>query len=310
MSARSPRSALPRARHRGAALLLVLVALVLGVAAATVAAQALATRAMAERVRSDSQLAEEGVNAALAPVEEWLRTKSAQVVLAPDEAMPCVAILDHLVAVDNGSVRVRATAYDERGMLPWRLARESHALSGWLPSDVRSRVMATVAPKDVQAGMDIVAREAAGERRRFPSHAVRETVAFGGAKIAATTKPESTDASIAIGALVATHGDADVALNVNTVPIELLRRADLLAQRDLADVVAESRAQKRKFSAIPPVPRDGDDAASRSPRLVAESDLWAVRIDASSGNASSAWWIVWRRTDCGWGIVQRIRITE
>lgn len=304
MSARVPTAMRTR---RGAALRLVLVALVLGVAAATVAAQALSTRLLAERTREGARIAERAVDAALVPVEEWLRTGSARVVLPPDAESPAVAVLDHAIALDGRTVRVRATAFDERGMLAWGLARGSGALAGALPSDVRSRLAAADLRKGEQAGLDLIAKDAS--RARFPPQLGSAALSFGGAT-SDRARTDATDA-VAIGALVATHGDDDPAINVNTAPLELLRRADRLAQRDVADAVAQARAGGRRFDAIPPAPgRDGNDPASAGPRLVAESDLWAVRVDANAGGASSAWWTVWRRGERGWSVAQRIRITE
>lgn len=322
---RSPRP--HRSRRRGIALLLVLVAVVLGLTAATIAAQVAVTATVTRRL--DRNLLEaDDVAASLAPrIERWLVAESQRAVVPPDGEMPAIGVADETVDLGDGKgMRVRVTAFDQHGMVPWGEALAGGPMSGLLsPGAIEAVRLAprTAADAPVPPGLDLL--DGSGPRAVWPAHAPLQagsvTRRFGG--VAGMSQSSDTDASDdgslarhAIGTLVATHVPGQrTAINVNTAPRELVAMAEALTGRSVWSVVEEARRQGKPasvgaFSNVgSPDLASSDAEAASLPTFIASSDVWSFRVDVTIDRAQSSWWLTYARSDRGWNLRQRLRIT-
>jgi len=343
------RAALSRgAPRRGVALLLVLAAVLVGLAAATVAAQAATAASLARRAERDRQIADDAARSLARAAEDWLARSADRVALAPDAVLPAVEVLAEEVVLEASSVEVssleassveassvegtaardgassllvRIVAFDQRGMVPWREAREARGLATTLPPEVVRAVRDAATPSLQPMGLDLIGAHGVdgGEGRASP--AIRVWPGASG------DRPERGDA--AIGALVATHAVDEIVVNVHTAPEPLVRAAEAITGRAVWDAVVEARLVGRASGAFG-VASGGNAAAAagadtpaeavgeavgeaigeRSIRFVGVSDLWSFRIDVRFGAARSAWWLTYARTSGSWRLVQQLRITE
>ena len=333
------RAALSRgAPRRGVALLLVLAAVLVGLAAATVAAQAATVASLARRAERDRQIADDAARSLARAAEDWLARSADRVALAPDAVLPAVEVLAEEVVLEASSLEassvegtaaqdgassllVRIVAFDQRGMVPWREAREARGLATTLPPEVVRAVRDAATPSLQPMGLDLIGAHGVdgGEGRASP--AIRVWPRTSG------DRPERGDA--AIGALVATHAVDEIVVNVHTAPEPLVRAAEAITGRGVWDAVVEARLVGRASGAFG-VASGGNAAAAagadtpaeavgeavgeaigeRSIRFVGVSDLWSFRVDARFGAARSAWWLTYARTSGSWRLVQQLRITE
>lgn len=341
------------APRRGVALLLVLAAVLVGLAAATVAAQAATAASLARRAERDRQIADDAARSLARAAEDWLARSADRVALAPDAVLPAVEVLAEEVVLEASSVEVssleassveassveassvegpaardgassllvRIVAFDQRGMVPWREAREARGLATTLPPEVVRAVRDAATPSLQPMGLDLIGAHGVdgGEGRASP--AIRVWPGASG------DRPERGDA--AIGALVATHAVDEIVVNVHTAPEPLVRAAEAITGRAVWDAVVEARLVGRASGAFG-VASVGDTAVAagadtpseavgealgeaigeRSIRFVGASDLWSFRVDARFGAARSAWWLTYARTSGSWRLVQQLRITE
>lgn len=305
--------------RRSVALLLVVAALaIVAVGAASLAALAATAKAAASLDRSEA-LAAELLLAVQAPIDHWLSHEASKAVVPPEPpeppqapdaseppeppeppevAMPAVVIVDESWMIEGVEVTLRATAFDQLGMVPWSHARGGSTLRLVLPDDVLAAVARADGAPGAPPGLDLVV--ATSDRQVFP------------------VGPGSA-APPGLGALVATHGSAPARINVNTAPPALLEQAFRAAGRGGVDAVLANRARGRP-APVPPPRQSGagarpaaDDPAAEAWRveLVGSSDAWAFRIDVRVGRLRRSWWEVHRPGSEGkWECVQRLVVLE
>jgi hypothetical protein len=316
-----------RPARRGIALLFVLVAVVLGLSAATIAAQVAVTATVTRRLDRNVREADD-VAASLAPrIVRWLVTESQRAVVPPDDKMPAIGITDETVDLGDGKgMRVRVTAFDQHGMVPWGEALAGGPMSGHLsPGTIEAIRLAprTAGDAPVPPGLDLL--DGVGSRAVWPAHAPLEsgsvTRRFSGvAGMSDSDDTASADdgprARHAIATLVATHVPGQrAAINVNTAPRELVAMAEALTGRSVWSVVEEARRQGKPASVGAfanvgsPEPASSDVEAASLPTFIASSDVWSFRVDVTIDRARSAWWLTYVRSDRGWTLRQRLRIT-
>lgn len=316
-----------RPARRGIALLFVLVAIVLGLTAATIAAQVAVTATVTRRL--DRNLLEtDDVAASLAPrIERWLVAESQRAVVPPDGEMPAIGIADETVDLGDGKeMGVRVTAFDQHGMVPWGEVLTGGPMSGHLsPGTVEAIRLAprTAGDASVPPGLDLL--EGSGSRAVWPAHATLESGSVTRRFSGVVGMPDSSgtdsfdDGSLArhaIGTLVATHVPGQrAAINVNTAPRELIAMAEALTGRSVWSVVEEARRQGKPasvgaFASVGSTYLGSPDAEADSlPTFIASSDVWSFRVDVTIDRARSAWWLTYMRSDRGWTLRQRLRIT-
>ena len=273
-----------RSRH-GIALLLVLATLVLAVtAAAGLARVATAARLHAESARR-AAAADALLDAAEAPILDWLHRHAGRTVLPPEVASPRVAVLDDAVEFAERQNRITITAFDQCGMAPpsWRGAM--------IPADILDALERAGEAFTEHPGLDLLA----GDRPTFPG---------------AQEGPVP-----AVGELLATHNPPrrgqPPAVNVNTAPIPLLEA--VYAARGLGglEAVLEARAAGRVASpGALTAPHDDALLEDNIPLPVAMSGAWAFRIDCVAEGLRRSWWCVYADTGSNWERVQRLAVDE
>src|SRR5688572_7075395 len=116
-------------KPRGAALLIVLAALVLAVSASASIARLASTAKLRRQFDDRSQRADELLHAVEAPIAHWLRTQSAAVVLPIDSETPAVEVLHHrLPRHGNDELVLQIWAFDQCGMAAISIARSGSPL--------------------------------------------------------------------------------------------------------------------------------------------------------------------------------------
>ncbi len=281
-------SAADRACRRGGALLLVLAALVL-VTTASVSLLRLAVTAQAAEVAGrESRIADDLLCAAEAPILDWLSTQAGDVVLAPDVAVPQVAVLEQSWSVDDVECGLQITAWDQCGMVPVDLARSGSPLRLSLPEEVRRALDGVNLQSAAPAGLDL-----------FLGQPVDEQVAVFPAP------DDAAPETVALGALVATHNPN--VINVNTAPPHVLEAALGVTGRGGLEAILAARAQGTAFS-LSGLPTAGRPS-ERSLRLAAASTAWGLRIDTRVGVVRRSWWAAYVGSgSAGWECVQRLAI--
>jgi hypothetical protein len=301
-------------------MLLVLVALVLGLTAATIAAQVAVTATLTRKLDRAQEVADDAANGTLARIERWLATESDRAVAPVTATAPAIGVIDETVPVEAGtSMTVRITAYDQCGMVPWAEVGSLGRLATALPSDVREAI-AGAGQGETVPGLDLIAIPSAGEgegpsRPVWPQHAaITSPNAIRHYGEAAEASPmldasEETEGPESIGSLVATHCSGRPAINVNTAPRELIGFVENLTQRSVWQVVEERRAAGKPASIAGITSSAGgaqDDEGM--PTFVSTSDTWSFRVDVTYGSVRSSWWLTYTRSDRGWLLRQRLRV--
>jgi hypothetical protein len=305
-----------RPTHRGVALLLTLVTLVI-VATALGTLMRLATMdALATETRSRRAHAGSVLRGAEAPIIDWLVHESHRTVLPPEAATPAVAILNDAWIAGSEHVRLRITAFDQRGLPSRPMLIAGSPMRQAIPADV----VASLDAVDVEAwrqgpGLDLLC----GRASPYPVHPPETSSTFGDAKPEAVTKPPERTSFRPIGACIATHNPAPsegasrrrrrspAAINVSTAPIEVVEHALRMAGRGGLEMIIDARARGEK-PAISGEPIG--EPHPGSPVIVAVSDVWAFRVDASVGGVTRARWLVYARRDAGWKLLQLLEIEQ
>jgi hypothetical protein len=322
--------------RRGAALLIVLAALMITLTATTILVSAAADAHLRRRLADAERLAGDLLDAADGPLQHWLAQESSKVALLPDAAEPAVSVLHDRWMIgserfgNQTEVELTITAFDQCGMVPMQLARSGSPLRLSLLVDVLARLDAAELPAvsdPVALGLDLFPPAWTNEQGAvvavFPAALLVPPRLFGDAP----SRDDDLTASnpqpphLAIGASVATHNHDPVRINVNTAPMPLVEAAMRLAGRGGIEQVIAART-KRESAAI-----TGTQAVQRSTtgnresgvEIVTRSDCWAFRIDVHVGNLlRRSWWAIYapgpddpstsRRET--WRCVQRLPITE
>lgn len=324
------RRTLQRRNRRGAALLIVLAALMLVTVAATIVAQTAGATVARRDADRALVIADDLADAALAPIRAWLAQVSPTCALPADADSPMFSILDvelpsidaagladslalsQIGSEDSGARRLRITAWDQRGMVPWNIAARRSGLATILPADVRDLVASTRIPANAPLGLDLV--PASGARAILPSASAAAATGVDAPQSASARQPRSRMRP-ALGELVATHGvppggnaaTSTLFLNVNTAPRALLEAAAEAAQTTLPDALWQRRSTGKPYQGA--LPNKGSAGASEPIAFTTTSDCWSIRIDASVGHTRRSWWLVMQRSDRGeWVVAQRFPI--
>ena len=277
--------------HRGIALLLVLVALVLSVTAAAGLARVAATARLRHNAEASTHLTRDLLEASEAPILDWLQRHAGRLVLPPEAVSPRFSILDDAVTLRGLPCRITITAFDQCGMAP--AAPADGCLSATLPGDAQ-RLLARAGDEwNEHPGLDLLTAVRSGTASVFPEHGATDR--------------------IAVGECLATHNpsrrDRPATLNVNTAPFDLVAAVYAASDRGGTDAIVDARAQGRVVSpGAPRAPRTRESRPSVIP--VSMSTAWAFRIDCYAGKIRESWWCVYVDTGSNWERVQRLAITD
>lgn len=281
--------------RRGAALLLVLAALILVTTAVAGVVRLTAVSGATENVHRSVTLADALFESATAPIENWLETESSQTVLSPDVEAPALEVLHDEWEIDGKHWEIRITAWDQCGMVPLKLARRGSPLRLTVPPEIRQVIDGRNATESKHPGLDqFVATSDGRGVRVFPE--------------------VSSDSGRAVGARVATHNEDPFRININTAPMILVEAALRRAGRGGVEAIRAARA-KGAQATIGAAGTRGD-AGDRALRLVGTSDLWSFRIDIVVHGVHRSWWSVYERGKKvskpvhPWACIQRLLITE
>jgi len=322
-------------RTRGVALLIVLATLVLALSASVTLVRVASTARLRQQVQDrvaavDSLLeAAEGVEG---PIQHWLVHDAGKIVLPIASNSPEVTVLNDgwLDAHSGDRYELRITAFDQLGMVPWRLVRSGSPLRLTLPAEilhVLDQELGDLEAEHRLPGLDQLAIQDQHAICRFPASVEGDAMSFGDAAEASNESWEEWHSSLpAIGGVLATHPSADAlvpaVINVNTAPIPLIEAAMRMAGREGLEVITAARERGELAPAPAPAPRPQAGASSQhdinsATRFVGVSDCWAFRIDCRVGPLRRSWWVVYQpsahRSSSPakpWKCVQRLAITE
>lgn len=308
--------------RRGAALLIVLAALILTVTASVSLARLASTTKMQRKLDRAAILADDLLRATEAPILTWLESESAQVVLPPEAESPRIGVLHDTWSNGNLAYELVITAWDQCGMVPIQLARSGSPLRVALPADVRRALDQVKIKPDEPPGLDLfLARVIStnGDMSVFPRSLQTQPLVFKD-PFAPSAAPPSVDddpsqvdppaASTlpAVGAFVATHSGGEGRINVNTAPPDVVRHALRAAGRGGLELVLAARAEGRS---IPLGDLSVSSSSSRAaPQIVGSSLAWSVRIDVQVGPLRRSWWAVYVKSRSTWECVQRLAIAQ
>lgn len=305
---------LPRqSRRRGAALLIVLAALILvATASATLVRLASSVKLSGDFnvriVRADDLL-----GAVDQPIQHWLKTRSQEIVLPIDSKQPSVDVLNDLIKEGTEQVTIRIRAFDQCGMAPIELARSGSPIRLALPESIAARLDALVLSPNQKPGLDLFAEDSDDQTRIFPDPSEATPTVHSSepdAHVNAANHTNTTESRLAVGAWVATHSPG--LINVNTAPMELVEAAIKSAVGGDLEQVRDARS-KGQLAAAPSLSASVDSRESVQIRLTSVSPCWSFRIDIEVGPLRRSWWAVYMARQGGgseWECVQRLAITE
>ena len=304
--------------RRGAALLIVLAALILTVTASASLAGLASTLKMQRKLDRAAIGADDLLRAAEAPIIAWLESESAQVVLPPEVEAPRIDVLHDTWLDGTLSYELELTAWDQYGMVPINLARSGSPLRQALPTVIRRAFDQVQTKPNEPPGLDLF-RDTVGatdnEMRVFPRADSTQPIVFADA-LSSTSRedidprqPPAQDqpTPLAIGAIVSTHSGGGGRININTAPPELLEQAFRGAGRGGLELVLAARAEGRSVS-LGDLPTSS--SSSTTPQIVGTSSAWSFRIDIRVGPLRRSWWAVYVKSRSTWECVQRLAIAE
>lgn len=313
---RRERSKPIRRRRRGVALLIVLAALVLVLSATAVLVRAASAAKLNQKIDVSTRIADDLLEAADAPIVDWLTTQAASVVIDPAHPSPQVQILDHRWRMAEHDCELAITAWDQLGMAPIQLARSGSPMRLALPPEALQQLDQLELAPDSKPGLDLL-------EDAFPQPRRSKAVVFGySAPVESSTPANLQSNALAasatrLGELVATHNRDPVRINANTAPIELLEAAFRASGRGGIESIVQSRRQGKPASlaAAAANSRAIDDPGHSRLELVSASNLWSFRIDIGIGPVRRSWWATYapartRGGQGGWECIQRLAITR
>ena len=305
--------------RRGAALLIVLAALILTVTASVSLARLASTLKMQRKLDRAAILADDLLRATEAPILTWLESESAQVVLPPEVETPQIGVLHDAWSDGKRAYELDITAWDQCGMVPIQLARSGSPLRLALPADVRRALDRVKIKPNEPPGLDLFLANldaTDNEISVFPRAYSTEPLVFVDAlnptdREDGDPQQPSTKAQplpVAVGAFVATHSGGGGRINVNTAPSDVVKHALRAAGRGGLALVLAARAEGRS------VPLADLPASSNSirtaPQIVGSSLSWSFRIDVRVGPLRRSWWTIYVKARSTWKCVQRLAIAE
>lgn len=304
--------------HRGFALIVVLVAIVVCAAGAVALVRVRTTHALADSVERRTEVADDVVRGLERFMAAWLASDADSVVLPPDATVAALVVLNDNWAAD-ATVRARIVAFDQMGMVPWT---ES---AGSLLASVEDSVRAARRRADSLSpiGLDVLPIEPTGDGvDAYPSALASPAIQFGSdapqpapalseGPTVEKLPPEIPDlVRPAVGARFATHGASTATFNLNTTPRDLLERAMHRAGRGGLDVVLKARESGTLSVGEGTASSSGGQRArTGGVRFVGASDAWAFLVEVSVDELTRRWWIVWvREPGQSWRLQQRLEV--
>ncbi|MEL6396627.1 MAG: hypothetical protein AAFQ71_11590 [Planctomycetota bacterium] len=295
------------ATRRGAAMLLVLVALIVGVTAAATIARVSATRVLG-RADHDRVEGAGGLLRAVKPaVAAWLEEESGRAI--DDPSGDGIAVLDDRIALDGSVVEIRVSVFDRRAAVPKEMVARPE-IAAALPPEI---LLALEPDRSAAAWLGPIAE--------FPGCVAGEppSVYSRSVQTASTSDSSHDNRELALRRFVsltepqveseAIDGNsAPVVLNLNprTVPIALLEGLLPPSEREIAADIDASRREVGPDDESPVVPTATVPLSSDlTLRLESGSDRWAFRIDLAIDGVRRSWWEVHQRTEAGWRLEVR-----
>jgi len=258
-------------------LLIVMATLVLISAAAAICISASATIQAARRIQTCAMESDDLSRACDRPIQNWLETKSAKVVLPSTAARPCVEVLHDEWSAHGQQYEVAITAFDQCGMAPIGIARSGSPLRSSLPSEVLRRLDAVSITADFVAGLDLFVDLLDEHRESSP--------------FPCSTVADKSAMASCLGAMIATHNRDPVRINVNTAPIELVQAALAMSGRGgIQQIIAARDQGKQAFAAGGSMDAQSSKFALQ---LVSASTIWSFRVDIRVGPVLRSWWEIY-----------------
>ena len=305
--------------RRGAALLIVLAALILTVTASVSLARLASTTKMQRKLDRAAIVADDFLRATEAPIIAWLENESAQVVLPPEVESPRIGVLHDTWSDGKITYELYITAWDQCGMVPIQLARSGSPLRLALPSDVRRALDQVKINPNEPPGLDLflAAVDATDDELKvFPCSDSTEPLVFVDALNPASREyvnPQQRSSKaqpipLAVGAFIATHSGGGGRININTAPPDVVKHALRAAGRGGLALVLAARAEGRS---VPLGDLPSSSSSNRAaPQIVGSSLAWSFRIDVQVGPLRRSWWAVYVKARSTWECVQRLAITQ
>jgi hypothetical protein len=286
--------------RRAAALLIVLATLIVVATATTLLASSASSLVTRARVDDSTLLADDLLQAAEHPIQDWLATKSAKVALPPDALSPQMEVLHDRVNIGGVDCELQISAWDQCGMIPIALVRNGSPLRQLLDANILEQVDALqMNDSNAPVGLDCFVNPKTSDGQIAPSAyptaaADSDALIFGIHESPAPVRPNiSRSSNNALGALIATHNAEPSRINVNTAPLPLVESALRLAGRGGLDQIIESRRQGKLASVAGQASANGSVDPQLVPQLDSKSDRWSFRIDARVGTVRKSWWAVY-----------------
>ncbi|MCC7389643.1 MAG: hypothetical protein IT431_12840 [Phycisphaerales bacterium] len=278
----------PRTRA-GIAMLLVLATLVLATGAVVALTRIATDTRLASADLPRRATADRLLDAAEAPIQDWLQRHAGRVVLPPDSVSPRFTVLDDSFPLAQQPARLVITAFDQCAMPP--TVPRSPRTDQHLPDAVRQALGRLGRVYADSPGLDLL-----------------------GASTARPVFPRPEPGQLALGEQAATHNPprpgARAAVNINTAPLALIE--SVYAARGLGgiDAIIESRTAGRIASPGAARATNTDKPDDYAPLPVAMSTAWAFRIDCHAGGLTRSWWDIYADSGSNWERVQRVAIRE
>jgi len=283
-----------KATETGVALLLVLAAVMLLSVTTLSFYRFSVSLHLVETADRDTEMAQDLVDAAEAPIEQWLRKRSDAVVLPPDAPTPRVVVLQERWRLVGRPFVLEIVAYDQEGMVSLEAAKGGSPLWAVLSEEVRRAIERARWSEGATLGLDLFA-VGAGLDSGLSPYPVADS-------------PGDRSSQAPLGALVATHNDAPGSLNVHTAPFAMLDAVFRGQGRGGLELILDARLQGVPVDAVPPRAETSKEDAF--PRLTLQSTTWAFRTDVGVGAVRISYWSIFRfQGDAGWARVQRLQIT-
>ncbi|MCH8825275.1 MAG: hypothetical protein IH984_17400 [Planctomycetes bacterium] len=301
--------------RRGAALLVVLAALILVMTSSVSLVNIASTNKIHRQLDQSAKQADDLLTASNDAIISWLNQEADQVVLPPEILEPCVDVLHDAWTINDTNYQLRITAWDQCGMVPIELARAGSPMRLTLSSEVKAAIDKVKIKRNQQLGLDqFIIEYSGGEKLRvFPLPSKSQPLGFidpleaSDAEGGLSQLRYQVDKSpSAIGSVIATH--CNNTINLNTAPLKVIEQALRSAGRGGLEVVLAARTEGRAANL-------GDLQVNQSSKrqtikLVNSSNAWSFRIDIRSGSLKRSWWAIYIKTKSTWECAQRLAITE
>lgn len=310
-----------RRTHPAFAMLLVLAGLVIAVTAAATIARLSATQSTLTASQERGRLAEDLTAEADRLIIDWLGEMSSEVVLADTARQPAVLVAHDEIRAESTIVKLRVTAFDQRGMLPWWLDTAADPLARSVDTEDASAIAHMTTEADGRrVGVLLRTQESNASQGDtapaiFPladpttpavhGHTTRQP----SVNASVRSMPTRASADTALLGAIAIHPSVvqnsvrgrEVVLNVSTTPMNVLESA--LADIDL-NAIPQIRAARG--AGEQPTLNARFDRGQHAPlRLVNTSDAWAFRVDITIDRERRSLWLVYTTSQVGWRVSQR-----